>query len=142
MKRIFEQVVSCDDQQVKNNVIRILADSCEIGMNGEAFLETLREVKSELGECSYDEDMAMLHLCLIKNVHCKEAAISNYSSIKDTNISCWDFVVLWGEMVKRHGEKIRRWFPHIKELDFEQKTLDECKNYLSSGKKPFYDLNL
>ena len=46
MKRIFEQVVACDDQQVKNNVIRILADSCEIGMNGEAFLETLREVKS------------------------------------------------------------------------------------------------
>ena len=77
MKRIFEQVVACDDQQVKNNVIRILADSCERGMNGEAFLETLREVKSELGECSYDEDMAMLHLCLIKNVHCKEAAISN-----------------------------------------------------------------
>lgn len=45
-------------------------------------------------------------------------------------------------MIKTHGDKIKRWFPNIGDICFEQKILDECKTFLDNGKLPYYDLKL
>ncbi len=44
-------------------------------------------------------------------------------------------------MHRRHGKKIRRWFPRITSEEYGDKLFDECKAFLESGGDPFRDLN-
>ena len=142
MKKVFERVLACDDMQVVRNCVSIIADNCEIGMNDGTMLETMKQVQGEIGACHYDEEMAKMHLCLIGNIHCIDAAKDFFCKVKNDKINVWDWCVLWGEMVNRNATKIRSWFPNIREIDFEKKIFDECISFLESGQMPFYDLKL
>lgn len=140
MEKIIKQIMTSNDSKTKNKAIRIMSECCELGMDGATYLDMTHRLKDAIGDCHYDEDMAMLRLYLDKNVHCKEAALDNYIYVEEYDINRWDFVVLWEAMTKLHGEKIRKWFPKIQEIDFESKILDECISFLESGKTPFHDL--
>lgn len=140
MEKIIEQLVTSNDVNLKNEAIHIMAECSELGMDGATYLDMQQKLKGIIKDCHYDEDMAILYLHLNKNIHCKEAALDNYIHAEHYDINRWDFVVLWAEMVKRHGDKIRKWFPKIQEIDFEAKILDECISFLESGKTPFCDL--
>lgn len=59
-----------------------------------------------------------------------------------SNITINDWCVLWGEMVKQNDKKIKKWFPKINTLDYEQKIFDECISFLNNGGLPYYDLNI
>lgn len=140
MGKIIEQLVTSNDVNLKNEAIHIMAECCELGMDGATYLDMQHKLKETIGNCHYDEDMAILRLHLNKNVHCKKAALDNYIHAEHYDINQWDFVVLWAEMENIHGEKIRKWFPKIQEIDFEAKILDECISFLESDKTPFCDL--
>ena len=142
MKKVFERVLACDDIQAVKNVVSIMAESCDIGMNDSCALEMMKQVQGEIGACHYDEEMAKMHLCLICNIHCIDAAKDFFCKVKNDKINVWDWCVLWGEMVNRNSTKIRSWFPNIREIDFEKKIFDECISFLESGQMPFYDLKV
>lgn len=142
MKEIFQRAIECKDEQVKNNLICIMGECCELGMNPISLLDMERQINSELGDCHFNEDMALLYLKITDSVHCKEPALDNYAEVAGKyDLSKWDFCVLWSEMEKQHGEKIRVWFPKINQIDFEWKILDECINFLENGGVPFRDIN-
>lgn len=142
MKQIFEQAVSCGDIGTARNVIRIMAESCEYGLSDASLLKAMKEVSSEIGTPHYDEDMAKLHLRIIGEVQQLEPALLNFHSVEEKEIGAWDFVVLWAEMVKMHGAKIRKWFAPISEFGFEEKILDECEAFLNSGLSPFFEFDI
>lgn len=143
MKEIFQKAIECKNEQVKNNLIHIMAECCELGMNPVSFLDMEKQISSELGVCHFNEDMALLYLKITNSAHCKEPAFDYYVEIADEyDLNKWDFCVLWAEMEKKHGEKIRAWFPMITQLDFERKLLDECFSYLKNGGIPFRDINV
>lgn len=143
MKKVFEKLMNCEEMDVIKNCISILAESCEIGMNNECLLETLKSIKSEIDFCHYDEDMAKLHLCLIGEMLSIEDAMDYWNKVEDKEkINIWDWCVLWGTMNKQNNEKIHKWFPKISKLDYEKKVCDECLSFLSNNKLPFNDINL
>lgn len=142
MKKVFEEILECDDIDVLKNCIRIMAGNEELGMNDKVQLDNLLRLRGEIDSCNFDEETAKLHLCIIRKIDTMEAARVNFHKVKYDRVNEWDFCVLWGEMVRMHGEKIRRWFPCIGEICFEQKILDECNSFLNSGKLPYYDLKL
>lgn len=142
MKKIFQDAIECKEELVKNNIIRIMAECCELDMNPASFLDMERQINSELGICHFDEDMALLYLKITNSVHCKEIALDYYIEVPDGyDLNKWDFCVLWAEMEKKHGEKIHAWFPKISQLDFERKILDECFSFLKNGGVPFRDIH-
>lgn len=102
----------------------------------------MKQVQGEVDDCHYDEEMAKMHLCLIGNLHGMDVAKDYFHEVKDKKVNIWDWCVLWGEMVRRHGHKIRKWFPNIREMDFERKVFDECIAFLDNGKLPYFDLNV
>lgn len=142
MKEIFKKILESDDMNELRNCIRIMAENEEIGMSDKVMLCNLLQLRGEADSCNYDEDTAKLHLCIIGKIGCVEAARVNYNKVECKSINEWDFVVLWAEMERIHGEKIKKWFPNIREMDFESKVLDECESFLNAGKLPYYDLNL
>jgi hypothetical protein len=142
MKKVFENILSCNDTQVIKNCVAIMADCCEVGMNDNVMLDMMKQVQGEVAECHYDEEMADLHLCLIGQLHTKDVAKDYWHEVKNDNINLDDWCVLWGEMVKRNDGKIKKWFPKISALDFERKIFDECISFLNSGELPFYDLKV
>lgn len=142
MKEIFKRILSSDDVDELRNCIKIMAENEEIGMDDKAMLNNLLQLRGEVDTCNFDEDTAKLHLCVIGKIDCIEAARVNYQKVKYDRVEEWDFVVLWAEMVRMHEKKIRKWFPDIREVTFEEKILDECVSFLESGKLPYYDLNL
>lgn len=85
-----------------------MADCCEVGMNDGVMLDMMKQVQCEIGECHFDEEMADLHLCLIGQLHTKDAAKDYWHEVKNDNITINDWCVLWGEMVKRNDEKIKK----------------------------------
>ena len=142
MKKVFERVLACNDMQVVRNCVSIIADNCEIGMNDGTMLETMKQVQGEIGACHYDEEMAKMHLCLIGQLHTADVAKDYWHEVDNDKITIPDWLVLWGEMVKRNDAKIKKWFPKCSTLDFEKKILDECVSFLGSGQMPFYDLKV
>lgn len=142
MKKVFEKILECEDIDVLKNCIKIMADNEELGMNDKVMLDNLMQLRSEVDSCNFDEDTAKLHLCLIGKIDCMEAARVNFHKVQYDRVNEWDFCVLWAEMVKQNGEKIRKWFPNIGEICFEQKILDECRCFLDNGKLPYYDLKI
>lgn len=142
MKQVFEQAVSCGDIDVARNVISIMAESCECGLNDAFLLKVMKDVSSEMGASHYDEDMAKLHLHIIGETQQLEPALLNFHSMGKKDVEAWDFVVLWAEMVKIHGAKIRKWFAPISEFGFEEKILDECEAFLNSGLSPFFEFDI
>lgn len=141
MKEIFQKAIDCKDIQVKNNIIRIMEEYCELGMNAAQLLDMEREINSELGDCHFNKDMAILYLKITNSINCKEPAIDNFIEVTDRyDVNKWDFCVLWAKMEKNHGEKIRAWFPKISQIDFEGKILDECISFLKNGGIPFRDI--
>lgn len=143
MREVFKKAIECEDGQVKNNIIRIMAECCVTGINAAALLDMEREINSELDDCHFNEDMALLYLKITNSIHCKESALDYYIEVSDTyDLNKWDFCVLWAEMEKKHGEKIRTWFPKINQIDFEWKLLDECISFLKNGGIPFRDINI
>lgn len=142
MKQVFDKILECDDVDVLKNCITIMADNEELGMNDKVMLDNLMQLRGEVDSCNFDEDTAKLHLSLISKIDCIEAARANFHKVLYERVNEWDFCVLWGEMIKQHEGIIRRWFPNIGEIDFEEKILDECKDFLDNGKLPYYDLKL
>lgn len=142
MKEIFKKILSSDDVDELRNCIKIMVENEEIGMGDKAMLNNLLQLRGEVDGCNYDEDTAKLHLCIIGKVGCIEPARANYNKIECGSINEWDFVVLWAEMERIHGDKIKKWFPNIRAIGFESKILDECVFFLNAGKLPYYDLNL
>lgn len=140
MEKLIKQIIACGSENIKDNVIRIMAECCELGLDGATYLELKRRLKTEFNDCHYDEDMAELYLSLNKLDSCKDFALDNYHNVVGYDINRWDFVVLWATMIKLHEEKIRQWYPHIQDIDFERKILDECINFLRLGLKPFFDI--
>lgn len=142
MKKIFKAILDCKDIVAVKNCVTIMAENIELGMSDRVLLDTLMQLRGEVGSCNFDEDTARLHLCIIGGLDCIDTAMTNFCKIKNDRISEWDFVVLWAEMIKANGKKIRKWFPRIREIDFDEKILDECVSFLGSGKLPYYDLKL
>lgn len=142
MKQVFDKILECQDVDVLKNCITIMAENVELGMNDKVMLDTLMQLRGEVDSCNFDEETAKLHLCLIDKIECVEAARVNFHKVQYDRLNEWDFCVLWGEMINLHGDKIKRWFPNISEICFEQKILDECKTFLDNGKLPYYDLKL
>lgn len=136
MKSLSDSCFEAERQQDEGKPIT----AC--GMSDKVMLSNLLQLRGEADSCNYDEDTAKLHLCIIGKIDCVETARVNYNKIENDNINEWDFVVLWAEMERIHGEKIRKWFPSIREMDFESKILDECALFVKAGKLPYYDLNL
>lgn len=128
--------------QVVKNCVAILADNCEIGMNDGTMLETMKQVQSEVGTCHYDEEMAKIHLCLIDQLHTADVAKDYFHEVKSGKITLPDWLVLWGEMVKRNDAKLKKWFPKCSTLDYEKKILDECLSFLDNEGTPFFDLKV
>ena len=142
MKKVFDKILNCNDVDVLKNCVIIMAENEEIGMNDKVMLDNLLQLRGEVDSCNFDEETAKLHLCIINEIGCMESARVNFHKIQYNRVNEWDFCVLWGEMIRQHSSKIRKWFPDIREIDFEQKILDECKTFLDSGKLPYYDLKL
>lgn len=142
MKEVFKRVLACDDMQVVKNCISIIADNCEIGMNDGTMLETMKQVQSEIGACHYDEEMADLYLCLVKQLPTKDVAKDYWHQVENRKITLPDWLVLWGEMVRRNETKIRKWFPNTREISFNDKIFDECISFLENGGVPFFDLKV
>lgn len=142
MKQVFDKILECDDVDVLKNCITIMADNVELGMNDKVLLDTLMQLRGEVDSCNFDEETAKLHLCLIGKIECVEAARVNFHKVQYDRVNEWDFCVLWAEMVNQHKDIIKKWFPGIGEIDFEEKILDECKAFLDNGKLPYYDLRL
>ena len=72
----------------------------------------------------------------------KDVAKDYWNEVKNDKINLEDWCVLWGEMVKRNGEKIKKWFPKINALDYERKIFDECISFLNNGGLPYHDLKV
>lgn len=142
MKKVFDKILNCNDVDVLKNCITIMAENEEIGMNDRVMLDNLLQLRGEVDSCNFDEETAKLHLCIIGEIGCIESARVNFHKVQYARVNEWDFCVLWGEMIRFHGDKIKKWFPGIGEIDFEDKILEECKVFLNSGKLPYYDLNL
>lgn len=142
MKKVFENVMSCEDMRELKACLQIMIESCEIGMNNSAMLEMMKQIQGEVYGCNYDEEMADMHLCLIGQLHTKDVAKDYWHEVKNDKINIADWCVLWGEMVNRNDEKIRKWFPNINTYNYEQKIFDECISFLESGRLPYYDLNV
>lgn len=142
MKKVFEKILECDDIEVIKNCVRIIAENEELGMNDSVMLVNLKQLQGEVDSCHYDEDMAKLHLCLIKSIHAIDIAKDYWSKVEGKNINVWDWCVLWGEMDRQNGDKIRKWFPNSKGISYEEKVFDECLSFLDNGKLPYYDLNV
>ncbi len=49
MKKVFENILSCNDTQVIKNCVAIMADCCEVGMNDSVMLDMMKQVKGEVG---------------------------------------------------------------------------------------------
>lgn len=142
MKKVFEKVLDCDDMQAIKNVVSIMAESCDIGMNDSCALEMMKQVQGEIGSCHYDEEMARMHLCLIEQYHTADVAKDYWHEVESDKITLPDWLVLWGEMVRRNDAKIKKWFPKCSTIDYEKKIFDECISFLDSGELPFYDLKV
>lgn len=142
MKNVFEKIMQCDDIDMIKNCISILSEECEIGMNNENLLETLKVIQSEIEGCHYDEDIARLHLSLIGKLSAIDEAKDFWNRINNKDINVWDWSVLWGEMDRQNEGKIKRWFPNIRKIDYEEKIYDECMSFLSNNKHPFSDIEL
>lgn len=142
MKKVFKKILDCDDINAVKNCVSIMAENEEIGMNDRAMLENMKQLQGEIDSCNFDEDTARLHLCLIGQIDSMEAARVNFHKVQYDRVNEWDFAVLWAEMVKMHGKKIRKWFPGIREVEFENRILDECRAFLDDGKLPYYDLKV
>ena len=142
MKKVFENILASNDIQAIKNCVATMADCCEVGMNDGVMLDMMKQVKGEIGACHYDEEMADMHLCLIGQLHTKDVAKDYWHEVKNDNINLEDWCVLWGEMVKRNDEKIKKWFPKINALDYERKIFDECISFLNNGELPYHDLKV
>lgn len=142
MKRVFENIMSCDDIQELKNCITIMAENCEVGMNNSTMLYMMKQIQGEISDGHYDNEMADMHLCLIGQLHTKDVAKDYWHEVKNDKINLDDWCVLWGEMVNRNDEKIRRWFPKINTIGYERKIFDECISFLNNGELPFYDLKV
>lgn len=105
-------------------------------------LDMMKQVQCEIGECHFDEEMADIHLCLINQLRTKDVAKDYWHEVNNDNITINDWCVLWGEMVKRNNEKIKKWFPKINALDYERKIFDECISFLNNGGLPYHDLKV
>lgn len=77
-----------------------------------------------------------------EKLHTKDVAKDYWHEVKNDKINIVDWCVLWGEMVNRNDEKIRKWFPKIGTMDYERKIFDECISFLANGELPFYDLKV
>ena len=142
MKKVFEDIIASNDIQAIKNCVTIMADCCEVGMNNGVMLYMMKQVQGEIGECDFDEGVADIHLCIIDQFHTKDVAKDYLHEVKNDNITINDWCVLWGEMVKRNAEKIKKWFPKINELDYERKIFDECISFLNNGGLPYHDLKV
>lgn len=142
MKRIFNEILKCNDIQTIKNCVSIIAESVEIGMNDGCLLEMLKSLQGEISTCNYDEETADLHLCLINQLHTKDVAKDYWSDDIDTIINQYDWYVLWGEMIKRNEAKIKKWFPGIKLIDYERKICEECLNFIDNNGLPYHNLNV
>ena len=142
MKKVFEDILASNDIQTIKNCVTIMADCCEVGMKDSVILDMMKQVNGEIGACHYDEEMADMHLCLIGQLHTKDIAKDYWHEVKNDNINLEDWCVLWGEMVKRNDEKIKKWFPKINALDYERKIFDECISFLNNCGLPYHDLKV
>ena len=142
MKKVFENILESNDIQTIKNCVTIMADCCEVVMNDGVMLDMMKQVQGEICECHFDEEMADIHLCLINQLHIKDVAKDYWHEVKNDKINLEDWCVLWGEMVKRNGEKIKKWFPKINAIDYERKIFDECISFLNNGEFPYHDLKV
>lgn len=142
MEELQKEVLSCEDLDSVRNVIRTMFEHTVIGMNDACALEMYKEIKSEVSDCHYDDEMANLHLCLIGQLHTADVAKDYWHEVKSDKITLADWIVLWGEMVRRNDAKIRSWFPNARKSDYERKVFDECVSFLDNGELPFYDLKV
>lgn len=141
MNEMLNKVMACDDINSIKNVVAIMAESAEEGMNGKSRLLMLKQIQSEISGCHYDEPLSGLHLSLIGRLCSKEVPMHYWKLNKEHGVTVYDWLVLWGEMERRHGKKIRRWFHHITNEEYWDKLFDECKAFLENGGDPFRDLN-
>lgn len=141
MNETLTKVMNCDDINAIKNVIAIMFECTEANMNGKARLQMMKQIQSEISGSHYDESLSDFHLALIGNQHIKDAAIYYWKLNKEKDITIHDWLVLWAEMARRHGDKIRKWFPQMANEDLNDKLFDECLAFLKSGGEPFRDLN-
>lgn len=95
MKKVFENVMSCEDMQELKACLQIMIESCEIGMNNSAMLEMMKQIQGEVSGSNYDEEMADMHLCLIGQLHTKDVAKDYWHEVKNDKINIVDWCVLW-----------------------------------------------
>ena len=141
MNDTLNKVMTCDDINAIKNVVAIMAESAEEGMDGKSRLLMLKQIQSEISGCHYDEPLSGLHLSLIGRLCSKEVQMNYWKLNRFQGVTVYDWLVLWCEMERRHGKKIRQWFPRITDEEYCDKLFDECKAFLESGGDPFRDLN-
>lgn len=141
MNETLNKVMACDDINAIKNVVAIMAESAEEGMDGKSRLLMLKQIQSEISGCHYDEPLSGLHLSLIGRLCSKEVPMHYWKLNRFQGVTVYDWLVLWCEMERRNGKKIRQWFPRITDEEYCDKLFDECKAFLESGGDPFRDLN-
>lgn len=138
---ILKQVEACADRQALKNVIGIMADFALMRMDKVSLLNMWKEVQGEIGDAHYNEETAKMHLQIIRQTP-RSTGADDYWCPLCGKLTIWDWYVLWGEMERRHGAKIRRWFRNIGQSDYAERINDECLAFLENGGVPFEDLKL
>lgn len=141
MNETLNKVMACDDINIIKNVVAVMAESTDEYMDGKSRLLMLKKIQSEMSGCHYDEPLSGLHLSLIGRLCSKEVPMHYWKLNRFQGVTVYDWLVLWCEMERRNGKKIRQWFPRITDEEYCDKLFDECKAFLGSGGDPFRDLN-
>lgn len=141
MNETLKKVLACDDINAIKNVVAIMAESSEENMDGKSRLLMMKQIQSEISGCHYDEPLSGFHLALIGRQCSKDVAMHYWKLNKENEVTVYDWLVLWGEMERRHEKKIRKWFPRISSEEFHDRMFDECKSFLEIGGNVFRDLN-
>lgn len=142
MNETLRKVMASDDINAIKNVVAIMAERADVDMGGNQRLLMMKQVQSEVSGSHYDGFLSGFHLALIGFQRSKDKAERYWKLNKSQQrVTLHDWLVLWGEMERRHGKKIRKWFPHMASDDFNDKIFDECQAFLENGGDVFRDLN-
>ena len=131
MKEFLETVNTCNDIQVVKNVVSILVDGMEIGMNDAAILETLKCAYSELADCHYTEELAKLYYSGngidVKVWDAAKLAYTQEIQVSYPDVPLYDWVVLYGRMSQ-----------NTKGTDA---IVEACKVFLDNKFIPYFDID-
>lgn len=131
---VIENIKKSEDLDALKNTSLLLWEYIKDSPCNERKFSLAKSIISEISDCTYNEELSNMFLCLIGELHCVTEADLVWR--EENKISRYDWRVLWGEMSRIHKEKIKRWFPKITNCDLRNKIYDECIAFLRSGHTP------